>query len=129
MLGDRPQRLTVLYYITAAYIGARRALARDQGKSVPSSYSFGRLLAEEVPLLSRRIGRWRVASLSLLFFVFVLAAEIALTEATPGPVLTPRWRVVVALAATILFVAGWAVTHAIRSVGWKPPSRGEVTRG
>jgi hypothetical protein len=116
----------VLYYLTAAYVGARRALARDQGKPVPSPHSFGRLLAEEIPVLSRRIGGWRVVSLSLLFFLFVLAAEIALTEITPGPVLTPRWRVVVALVATILLVAGWAVAHAIRSAGWRPPSRKEL---
>lgn len=116
----------MLYYLSAAYVGVRRALAKDQGKSVPTSDSFGRLLAEEIPVLSRHIGGWRVTSLSLLFFLFVLAAEIALTETTPGPVLTPRWRVGVALVATVLFVAVWAIAHAIRSAGWRPPPVKEI---
>lgn len=115
-----------MFYLLAVYIGTRRALARDQGKPVPTSEPFGRLLAKEVPVLSRRIGGWKVTSLSLLFFLFILAAEIALTEITPGLVLTPRWRLGVAFVATVIFVAGWAIIHAIRSAGWRPPSRKEV---
>lgn len=113
----------MLYLLTAAYVGARRALARDQGKPESADEPFGRLLVGEVSLLSSRIGRWRVTTISLLFFAFVLIAEVALTELTPGPVLTVRWRVVIAFVATIGFLVAWTVIHAIRSAGWKPPRR------
>lgn len=121
---------TMLYLLTAAYIGTRRALARDQGKPEKNDETFGRLLVGEVSLLSSRVGRWRVTTISLLFFGFVLVAEIALTELTPGPVMSVRWRVFIALLATVAFLGAWTVTHAIRSAGWKDPRRAQrVTAG
>lgn len=117
----------MLYLLSAAYLGTRRALARDQGKPEAAGETFGRLLVGEVSLLSSRVGRWRVTTISLLFFGFVLVAEVALTELTPGPVLSVRWRVVIAFVTTIVFLGAWAVVHAIRSAGWKPPRRERQT--
>ncbi len=117
----------MLYFLSAAYLGTRRALARDQGKREADGEPIGRLLVGEVSLLSSRVGLWRVTTISLLFFAFVLISEVVLTGLTPGPVLTVRWRVAIALAATIMFLGAWAVIHAIRSAGWKPPRRPRET--
>lgn len=71
---------------------------------------------DEIPILSRRVGALKVTSIIAVFFVVVLLAEVALNEATPGPFLTPRWRLVVAFLGTGMFVAVWTLVHAIRSV-------------
>ena len=91
-------------------------LVKDQGRPEPCDLPFWKLLALEFPILVRRVGPLRVGGLIVAFFVFVLLAEILLNEATPGPFLSPRWRLVVAAATTFVFVGSWSLVHALRSV-------------
>ncbi|MBT8203242.1 MAG: hypothetical protein HKN74_01895 [Acidimicrobiia bacterium] len=113
----------MLYMLLAAYHGTRRALAKDQRRPDPAEVGFWQLVVGEFPILARRVGALKIGTIILVFFGAVIAAEIVLNEATPGPFLTPRWRVAVGLAATVVFVLVWAIVHAIRSVGFQPPKR------
>lgn len=70
----------------------------------------------EFPILVRRVGPLKVVAIIGAFFAFVLLAEIGLNEATPGPFLSPRWRLVTAGVATALFVGVWSLVHAVRAV-------------
>jgi hypothetical protein len=101
-----------MFFFIAA---ARRVLARDQGRPPDSDLGFWRLLVLEFPILTRRVGAVKVGVIIVAFFGAVIVAEILLNEATPGPFLTPRWRLAVAFCATVVFVGVWTVVHAIRS--------------
>lgn len=99
--------------LLAAYRATRRAMERDQHR-VRTDVALWRLLLEEVALLIRRVGRWKVTTVALSVSGTVLAAEVALTESTPGPVLAAPLRWVVAVLAAAVVVAGRAVAHAVR---------------
>lgn len=114
---------SMLHFLLATYLGAKRALVRDQGKKPPSEEKFGSLLLGEIPILIKRIGRPRFFSILMIYLVVVVVGEIVLIDATPGPVLSPRWRIVVAIGLTLLIAAFWLVIHAVRSAGWDPPTR------
>lgn len=94
----------------------REGLVRDQGRDEPCDLPFWQLLMLEFPILVRRVGPLKVVAIIGAFFAFVLLAEIGLNEATPGPFLSPRLRLVTAAVATALFVGVWSLVHAVRSV-------------
>lgn len=114
--------------IFASYQAAKRALMKDQGRAETSDISMWRLLVAELPILSRRVGAVRVTSIVVVFVGLVIAAEVALSEVTPGPWVSPRWRVVLAIAATALFVLVWTLVHAARSVDRRAPRNRELNR-
>lgn len=101
----------------SAYQRARRALARDQGRSLPCRLPLWRLVVGEVAVLARRVGRWRFSAVFAVGFASILLAQIVFSSATPGPVLTNplRWAAAALIAAVGL--AGWAVVYAVRRAG------------
>ena len=116
------------FILYAVYRSTRRALEADQGRSEASDVPLRRLVLDEFPLLTRRIGRVKVLTVAVIALVVLIGAEIALGEATPGPFLSPRWRLVVAVAGTALIVLAWTIIHAIRRVGWVPISEWRQNR-
>lgn len=99
----------------AAYVGVRRAMARDQRRPVPCTVPLWTLLRDEIALMARRIGRWKVWSVMAVAFACFLAVEVALSTATPGPALAEVWRWLVALGFTGASLCIWAMAHAVRS--------------
>ncbi len=106
----------------AAYLGARRAMVKDQRRPVPCTVSLWRLILEEVVVLARRVGRWKLWSVLGVAFVCFLAVEVALSTETPGPALTELWRWFSALLLTALTLGAWAIGHAIWSTRTVPSS-------
>ena len=104
-----------MYLFVAAYRAVQRAMTQDQNRQPASPVPLWRLLIGEVALLARRFGTWRVTAVLALVAVSVLAAEVALSDTTPGPALAAPWRWFVAGVVTILCLAVWAVVHALRS--------------
>ncbi len=101
----------------SAYKRARRALARDQGRSLPCRLPLWRLVLGEIAVLARRVGRWRFTALIAVGFTSILLAQIAFSPSTPGPVLTNPWRWVAAALIAAVGLAGWSVVHAVRRSG------------
>lgn len=99
----------------AAYVGVRRAMAKDQRRPLPCTLPLWKLLLEEIVLMARRIGRWKVWSVMGVVFMCFLAVEVALSPATPGPALADVWRWFVALVLTAVSLCGWAMVHAVRA--------------
>lgn len=99
----------------SAYLAVRRAMAKDQRRPLHPPLPLWRLLAGEIAVLARRVGSWRVASVTLLVAAAVLVVEVALTDTTPGPTLATPWRWIVAAAAAFVVLCCWAVVHALRS--------------
>lgn len=99
----------------AAYLGVRRAMAKDQRRPLPCTLPLWRLLLEEIALMARRIGRWKVWSVLAVAFASYLAVEVALSSATPGPALAEVWRWLVALALSAITLCAWAVAYAMRN--------------
>lgn len=95
-------------------MAVRRAMATDQRRQIPCALPLWRLLWDEVVVMARRMGRWRVWSVVGTAFVCFLAVEVSLSTATPGPALAEAWRWLVALTLTVLTLCGWTVTHALR---------------
>lgn len=112
----------------AAYTGIRRAMERDQGRPRPSPVPLWRLLLDEIALMARRVGRWKVWSVVAVVFAGVLAIEISFSTATPGPVLEGPTRVLIAAAFAVVAVCAWAVLHAVRSTRAERASA-STTRG
>ncbi|WP_436792877.1 hypothetical protein [Actinospongicola halichondriae] len=106
----------------AAYLGARRAMAKDQRRPVPCDVPLWRLLLEEVGLLARRVGRWRLWSVLGVAFVCYLTVEVALSTETPGPALAELWRWVVAMVLTAVTLGVWAIGLAIWTTRTVPSS-------
>ncbi len=98
----------------AAYLGVRRAMAKDQRRPLPCPLPLWRLLAEEIALMARRIGRWKIWSILGVIFSCYLAVEVALSSATPGPAIAEVWRWAVAAALTAVTLCAWAVLYAAR---------------
>lgn len=99
----------------AAYMGVRRAMAKDQRRPIPCTVPLWRLLAEEIALMARRIGRWKIWSILAVIFLCYLAVEVALSSATPGPALTNIWRWLLAGVLSALTLCLWAVGYAVRN--------------
>ncbi len=99
----------------SAYVAVRRAMAKDQRRPLNPPLPLWRLLAGEIAVLARRVGSWRVVSVTLLVAAAVLAVEVALSDTTRGPTLATPWRWIVAAAAAGLALCSWAVVHALRS--------------
>lgn len=99
----------------AAYLGARRAMERDQQRPMPSPLPLWRLVLGEIGLMARRIGRWKVWSVTAVVFVCFLAVEVLLSSSTPGPALAEAWRWLVAGLLSAVSLCCWAVVHAVRS--------------
>lgn len=122
-----------MLYFFAAYRAVRRALERDQRLSPCRRVPLWRLLAEEIALLARRVGRWRVTAVGLVVGACVLAVEVALSEATPGPAIAVPWRWLVAAVASLVAVGTWAAVHALRSSRYQDAgsaaSHNEVAQG
>ncbi len=106
----------------ASYLGVRRAMIKDQRRPAPCAVPWWRLLFEEIALLGRRVGRWKVWSVLGAAFVCFLAVEVALSTATPGPALAVLWRWLVALVLTGATLGLWAAAHAVRSTRTLPVS-------
>ena len=120
MVRPSPAAAFVLYasdmlFFTGAYVGARRAMARDQRRPIPCTLPLWRLIFDEIALMARRIGRWKVWSILAVVFVCIFAVQLAFSTSTPGPALTELWRWIVALVLTVATLGGWAVVHAVRS--------------
>lgn len=99
----------------AAVIGVRRALIKDQARPLPCTDPLWKLLLGEVALLIRRITTWKLTVVLGAAFVSAIAVQIALSSATPGPVLTSSWRWIVAALMTVVVLFVWAVVHAVRA--------------
>ena len=99
----------------SAYRAVRRAMAEDQRRPVDPPLPLWRLLAGEIAVLARRVGSWRVVSVTLVVVGAVLAVEVALSDTTPGPTLVAPWRWLVAVSVAAVAVCTWAVVHALRS--------------
>jgi type VI protein secretion system component VasK len=99
----------------AAVIGVRMAMIKDQARTVPCNEPLWKLLLGEVGVLVRRVGRWRVWSVLFVALVISIAAQVALSSQTPGPVLQSAWRWVLAGVMTVVVLVLWAVVHAVRS--------------
>lgn len=97
-------------------------MARDQRRPVPCSEPLWRLLAEEIALMARRIGRWKIWSILGVIFACYLAVEIALSSATPGPAIAEVWRWLVAAVLTAATLCAWAIIYAVRNVRTMEPS-------
>lgn len=97
-----------------AYRRARRALAQDQGRTLPCRLPLWRLLIGEISVLAGRLGRRRFSLLIAVGFVSIVLAQIAFSPSTPGPVLTNPWRWAAAALIAAIGLAGWAVVHAVR---------------
>lgn len=113
----------ILFY--SAYLTVRRAMAKDQRRPLNPPLPFWRLLAGEIAVLARRVGSWRVVSVTLLVATAVLAVEVALSDSTPGPTLATPWRWIVALAVAGAALCCWAVLHALRSTREQARERDE----
>ena len=98
-----------------AYHAVRRAMEEDQDRPRPSPLPLWRLLVDEIGVLARRVGRWRVTWVLCVVFACTLAVELAFSDRTPGPVLDLALRVLGAAALTGVVLCGWAVVHALRS--------------
>ena len=107
-----------------AYHGVRRAMIKDQRRPSPCNVPLWRLLQEEIALLARRVGRWKVSSVLAAAFICFLTVEVALSTSTPGPALAEVWRWLVASAMTALSLGLWAIGHAIRRT--RTPSSSSV---
>ena len=103
-----------MLFFVVAYRSARRAMAEDQCRFAYADVPTWRLLLEEVALLARRVGRWKVTAAALTVGISVLAVEVALSEDTPGPALAAPARWVAAVAASLVSLAAWSVVHAVR---------------
>ena len=101
----------------AAFRKVRDAMARDQRRPASPNVGLLRLLAGEIALLGRRVGRWKVTSAAACVALAVLAVQVGLSDATPGPVLTAPARWVVALVAAAVAISVWAIFHAVRHDG------------
>ncbi len=104
-----------MLFFTGAYVGAKRAMAKDQRQVLPCSLPLWRLILDEIALMARRIGRWKIWSILAVIFACYFAVELALSPSTPGPALTEVWRWIVALVLTLGTLGAWAVVHAVRS--------------
>ncbi len=98
----------------AAYRATRRALARDQGRQVPSRLPLWRLLMGETAVLARRVGRFRFVGIIGVVFASMLLIQAVLPPSTPGPVLSSPWRWLVGALLSIVVVVIWDVVHALR---------------
>ena len=90
-------------------------MERDQRLPAYSHSALWWLLLEEIGLLARRVGRWRVTVVVLVVGVAVALAEIALSDMTPGPVFDQPCCWLVALVVSGFVLAWWAVVHATRT--------------
>lgn len=109
----------------SAYKRARRAMARDQGRTLPCRLPLWRLVIGEIAVLAGRIGRWRFSAVIAVGFASILLAQLAFSPSTPGPVLTNPWRWAAAALIAAVGIAGWAVVYAVRRAGGR--ARGERT--
>lgn len=98
--------------MTSAYARLRQRLAEDQRRPIYVADPLWRLLLGEVVVLASRVGRWRVCAVAVTVAVVVTLVEVALAETTPGPVLRPPWRWLVAAALSALTILFWAVRQA-----------------
>ncbi len=96
-------------------------MARDQRRPLPCPLPLWRLLLDEIVLMVRRIGRWKVWSVLGVAFVSFLAVEVALSSATPGPALAEIWRWLLAFALTVVTLCSWAVLYAVRNASRPVP--------
>ncbi|MDW3221116.1 MAG: hypothetical protein R8F63_21125 [Acidimicrobiales bacterium] len=108
---------------------ARDALVEDQHRPLPCRAPLWRLILEEIALLARRIGRWKVWSAAGAVFVVVLVVEVALSSETPGPELADWWRWSLAAALSVVTLCVWAVVHAVRRTRSAPVTPAERTGG
>lgn len=98
----------------AAYSAVKRALAADQGRGPRSPLPLWRLVIDEIVLMGKRIGRWKIVTVTGVVFASVLLVETLLTPVTPGPTAEQPWRVLVAVLVAVVALTVWAVVHAHR---------------
>jgi hypothetical protein len=101
-------------FLVVAYRRLRRALEDDQRVRPSSHPPLVVMLLEEVVVLARRVGRWRVGTTAATVVALTVVVQVVFADWTPGPVLDWTWRLAVSGVVSGVAIVTWAAVHALR---------------